>query len=258
VVDKELKKLAGNTVMESDYSNSAKKQLLSFILNEASEEQLKVLILDCDIEKLDEDAKKFVNKRFDIIKEEEFKDFIYIIKEDLCDDMKEHQTQEMIEEQDYDLEMYEQITNFIVNEASDYQVLSMFFEGILPDETSNVEKEISLCEMAQNVAKDKNLNEFIITGSVVATGIIYTAYRVYKRLLTRKGRACAGAVDRKKCYIQFKANLIKRQIQMIKSGMSKCDKSKNPDKCKSKLKKQIDKLNARLAGTGEETREENR
>jgi len=254
---KELKKLAGSSVMESEYSDSAKKQLFNFILNEASDIQLKALILNGDIEQLDEDAKLFVDKRFNLslIESEEqikekFNDFINVAKEELCDTIREEYS---------DIETYGQMINFIVNEASDYQVMSMFFEGNLPDETSNPEKETSLNEMAQNVMNGENLNEIILmTGAAVAAGIIYTSYRLFKRLMTKRGRACAGAVDRKKCYIQFKANLIRKQIQLIKSNFGKCSKTKNPEKCKTKLQNKINKLNARLAGSGEEKREENR
>jgi len=83
MTNKELKIQAGNTVMESDYSISAKKQLLNFIINEASDEQLKVLILDSNIERLEEDSIEIVNKRFYNLIELENKSFKLVCDEKL-------------------------------------------------------------------------------------------------------------------------------------------------------------------------------
>ena len=248
---KELKKLAGQTVMESEYSDSGKKQLLNFILNEASDAQLKALVLDGNIEKLDEDAELFVNKRFDIVKENDIKDFMDFVKEELCD---------MLEEQGHDSEVLEQMKNFVINEASNYQVLSMIFEGVLPEETSNPEKENSLNEIVQNIIENKIelISEEIGTvgKAAIATVVggpaglaLYGAYKVFQRYITQAGRACRKAVDRRACRKQFKINAIKAQINALKSGMSKCSKDKNPEKCKTRIQKKISQLNTTLAGT---------
>lgn len=254
-MSKELKKLAGSTVMESNYSDSAKKQLLSFILNEASDTQIKALILDGNIEVLYEDAELIVNKRFDVIKEKEYDYFIEMAKEELCD---------IIEEQKYNSKDYEKMIDFIVNEASNYQILSMFFEGILPDETSNLEKETSLNEMVKNIVEGELINEEIGTlGKAAVAGVVggpvglilYGAYKIFQRYMTKAGRMCRKAVDRRACRKQYKINGTKMQINALKSGISKCSQAKKPEKCKARIEKKISQLNARLAGTASSSKE---
>ena len=61
---KNLKITAGYIVTESKLSKPAKLQLLNFIQNEASDEQLMALMLDGKIVKLDEQAKEIVKERF--------------------------------------------------------------------------------------------------------------------------------------------------------------------------------------------------
>lgn len=231
-MSKELKKLAGNTVMESVYSTSAKKQLLNFILNEASDAQLKALILDGDIERLDEDAAQFVNKRFNLVKEEEFKDFVDVIREDLCDTIKE---------KNHEPEIQEEMITFILNEASNYQVLSMYFEGILPDETSNTEKESSLNEVAKKLM-DNDTN--LISEAGFAAGIIYQANQIAQRF--KRNMTCVKADNPKECFRQLKINVTKKIITALKAGMSACSKDKNPEKCQMKIKKKIEFLNSKL------------
>jgi len=60
---KELKMYAGNSIMESKLSAPAKIQMLEFIKS-ASDAQVKSLIMDGKIVKLDEQAEQIVNDRF--------------------------------------------------------------------------------------------------------------------------------------------------------------------------------------------------
>lgn len=147
---KELKSLAGSIVMESEYSDSAKKQLLNFILNEASEHQIKALILDGDIERLDEQASNLVDKRFDInldnaIQENinETNEFITIGRSTICN---------YLESQNHDPEKFKEMVNFIVNEASDYQILSMLVEDKIPNELFDEGKAFDLTESLNTFA----------------------------------------------------------------------------------------------------------
>ena len=60
----ELKILAGQIVVESKLTKSAKLQLLNWLKTEASESQVKAFLLDGDIVILDEQAEEIVNARF--------------------------------------------------------------------------------------------------------------------------------------------------------------------------------------------------
>jgi len=144
MTSKDIKLLAGNIVLESEYSDSAKRQLLNFIANEANEHQIKTLILDGNIEKIAEDAKTIVDKRFDIMSEnvvsevvEDTIAFLNIGRETIY---------EFVESQGYKKDQLKEMKNFIMNEATDYQILSVLTDDVLPDEASNPVAEAMLFE----------------------------------------------------------------------------------------------------------------
>jgi hypothetical protein len=62
----ELKLLAACMVKESKMTKSAKIQMFNFIQHEATEPQLKALLLDGKITKLDEQAQEIINDRFSV------------------------------------------------------------------------------------------------------------------------------------------------------------------------------------------------
>lgn len=64
-MDKQLRLLAGEIIVESEMTTSAKLQLLNFIKEEATDAQVKALLMDGKIVKLDEQAEDVVNDRFD-------------------------------------------------------------------------------------------------------------------------------------------------------------------------------------------------
>jgi hypothetical protein len=61
----ELKLLAGEIVVESKLTKSAKLQLLNWLKTEASEGQVKAFLLDGGIVKLDKQSEEIVNARFE-------------------------------------------------------------------------------------------------------------------------------------------------------------------------------------------------
>jgi hypothetical protein len=149
MTSKDIKLLAGNIVFESGYSDSAKKQLLNFIANEATEYQIKTLILDGNIEDITEDAENIIDKRFDIVTEnatseiiEDTIAFLAIGRNSIC---------EFFESQGYEEDQLNEMKNFIMNEATDYQIMSILVDNVLPDEDSNPVVETMLFE-------DFNLN----------------------------------------------------------------------------------------------------
>lgn len=66
-MDKKLRLYAAEIVVDSELSKAAKLQLLNFIQNEATDAQVKALILDGKIFKLDEQAEEVVNDRFELL-----------------------------------------------------------------------------------------------------------------------------------------------------------------------------------------------
>ena len=65
-MDKQLRIIAGEIVVESKLSTSVKVHMLQFIQKEATDAQIKVLFMDGKIVKLDEQAEQVVNDRFDV------------------------------------------------------------------------------------------------------------------------------------------------------------------------------------------------
>ena len=65
-MDKQLRVIAANIVVESQLSKAAKLQMLNFIKEDASDVQIKALLLDGKIVQLDEQAEEIVNERFAI------------------------------------------------------------------------------------------------------------------------------------------------------------------------------------------------
>ena len=65
-MDKQLRIIAGQIVVESKISKSAKLKILKFIQTEVTDAQIKALFLDGKIVKLDEQAEEIVNDRFKV------------------------------------------------------------------------------------------------------------------------------------------------------------------------------------------------
>jgi len=165
MTSKDLKLLAGGMVLESDYSESAKKQLFNFIAEEASEIQIKSLIIDGKMVKIAEDAKQIVNERFENLVEngmieilEDTLTFMGIARETLC---------EYLETLGHPEEALEEMTNFVLNEATDYQVMSMLMDKGLPEEDQNLEEEYNLYETFNQAAGTNfvPLTEFEVSSS---------------------------------------------------------------------------------------------
>ena len=62
---KQLRILAGEMVVGSKLSKAAKLQMINFIQKEATDAQVKVLLMDGEIVQLDKQAEEIVNDRFD-------------------------------------------------------------------------------------------------------------------------------------------------------------------------------------------------
>lgn len=65
-MDKQLRIIAGQMIVESKLSKMSKMQLLNFIKEEASDAQIKALLMDGKICRLDEQAEQIVNDRFEL------------------------------------------------------------------------------------------------------------------------------------------------------------------------------------------------
>ena len=79
---------------------------------------------------------------------------------------------------------------------------------------------------------------------VVAAAIITASAMTYKNILSKAARACKrkSGSEKTECMKKFKKDALESQINALKSGMTKCSKSKDPTKCRKKVIKKIDDL----------------
>lgn len=69
-MDKKLRLIAASIIVDSNLSKAAKQQMLNFIKEEATDVQVKALMLDGKIVRLDEQAEQIVNDRFEALSED--------------------------------------------------------------------------------------------------------------------------------------------------------------------------------------------
>jgi len=82
-----------------------------------------------------------------------------------------------------------------------------------------------------------------IAATILAAIILAAAYKVYKSYLSKAAKACKGksGEEKTKCMKSYKEQARQKEITGIRKLMGECSKSKNPVKCKSLLKKKLDK-----------------
>ena len=137
--------------------------------------------------------------------------------------------------------------NWLKTEASGSQVKAFLLDGGI----------VHLDEQAEEIVNarfdnSKRLQELFVTpADLVVAALATAAVMAYKRFLSKAARACAGmgGTEKTACMNKFKQDVIKAQINTLQSGLAKCAKTKDPDKCKAKVIKQIAKLKAKLGQT---------
>ena len=72
----------------------------------------------------------------------------------------------------------------------------------------------------------------------VVKSVVFTAYQVYQRYFSEAAKTCEkkSGQERTDCINDYKTKGRKEYNTTIKNGMSKCDKSKDPEKCRQLLK----------------------
>jgi len=80
------------------------------------------------------------------------------------------------------------------------------------------------------------------------SGLLMTAYRLYKDYLTRAARACANLDPKEKrlCMLRFKIDGKRRQLAALRSLLTKCRQTRKPDECVDKLRQKIETCRQQL------------
>lgn len=139
-----------------------------------------------------------------------------------------------------------QLLNFI-KEASDIQIKSFILN----------KKIIKLDEQSEQIVNERfEISEagaglqLVVAGGIVATAL---AAEYLHRFLSKAYKQCAPIKDKggshnqyKMCIFNAKIRGSQKLIQLYKSNINKCKVTKNPDKCKNKLMKNIEKEQAKI------------
>ncbi len=138
---KQLKLLSKRIINESNYNKDIKLKLLNYIQNEADEYQLKNIIMNKSITSLHyDDTHNIINYKFNnFINEinneiiQDTKDFINICRETIYNYLESTKEYNIIE--------LKEIKNFVFNESSFYQILSIILDNNIPDDKENIKYE---------------------------------------------------------------------------------------------------------------------
>ena len=173
-----------------------------------------------------------------------------------------------------------QMLEFIQHEASNTQLKGLLLDGKVPMhfdkdaanilnmrfENSALGKKLDIQEDALDyILASINLNEDALTTAVgvgmaataiapaLVSGVIIAAVAkqaviVANSYITKAGRRCRSYTGnaRQKCQKIVKIESWKKQVGALKSGMSKCKKTKDPQQCKYALAGKIDKLEKKI------------
>jgi hypothetical protein len=88
----------------------------------------------------------------------------------------------------------------------------------------------------------------IASATIIISFLLYQSYIFYKYHLSASGKACnkySGSY-REICILRYKITALKQQKNYLKSNMSKCNKSDDPQKCKIKINKKIQDIDAKI------------
>lgn len=88
----------------------------------------------------------------------------------------------------------------------------------------------------------------IISGIALASLIIYTSYQIYKDTNNKYQKNCEkkpGKI-REKCILNNRIISLKKRLDFLNGASIKCNKSKDPVKCKDKLDEEILKIKEKI------------
>jgi hypothetical protein len=138
-----------------------------------------------------------------------------------------------------------ELAKFVVG-ANEDQVAYLLCEGEM------VEKfDPNSWQQGQDYGQDVGL-KMGATGGIAAAGVaaivITTAFKAYKRFLSKAARGCSKFAGQAKtsCMIKYKRDALKAQIAKLNGGKAKCANTKDRANCVQKLDKKVQSVRAKL------------
>jgi len=96
-----------------------------------------------------------------------------------------------------------------------------------------------------------------LVGGVMLAAIVATlSYAVYKNYFDKYEKKCKGTqgLEKTMCIARAKVAAKKEQYSRLGKGMNACAKTKDPDKCKTKLKKKMIKVKSEIQAAEQRTK----
>lgn len=108
----------------------------------------------------------------------------------------------------------------------------------------NIDEWLYFLEESQ--LEKQNINEVIIPVEYVL--LLILADSIYTQFTSEKIRACdkLNNIDKIKCSILVQVKGKEKQIDYLKNTINKCDKAKNPESCKRRIKERITDLEEKI------------
>jgi len=111
--------------------------------------------------------------------------------------------------------------------------------GLTPETRQQVSKELfpeAHKAMADQASANTQVN--VLTVIAVVSAVSFAAVQIYKRYFSEAAKSCKSksGEERTDCINNYKRKGTTAYNQVIRNGISKCDKSKDPKKCKQLLK----------------------
>jgi len=85
--------------------------------------------------------------------------------------------------------------------------------------------------------------------AAIVAAITASAYAVYKRYMTAGSRACRGrsGMERRDCLRGYRKKALQARITALQQQRTRCDNSRNPEKCKSGIDMEIKKVRYKIS-----------
>jgi len=197
-----------------------------------------------------------------------------------------------------------ELKEFIKNEASNYQIINLIVNNIIPVEKYNIREEKKQWEIFQRIICENSklfvdigpINEAVsgdqgkyaeklyddmkskmkvlksaankgknaeaktasenpnapldkiavgATAGATASVIKFAAAKAYKDYIVNAVQNCNGKPDKVSCLKHYKDRALGLRIEKLRSGISTCNKAKNPEACKQSLQNQLNKLQSK-------------
>ncbi len=121
-------------------------------------------------------------------------------------------------------------------------------------EIKSIAKEISptaatvgagLGKAASFAKKHSDLAKYAAGAAAVSLAIA-GSIKVYNRFFSQAAKACANKPDKTECMKDYKIQALQKAKSEVSRGKSKCAQTKNPEKCVTKMDRQIQKYNKKM------------